>query len=176
MDEFETARLRMRPLMASDQGFYCGLYTDAGMMRHIAQPMSADAALRSFETVLEMQGKQRLTWVIHERESQLARGILGVFPAGCQAEVGVMLVPEAQARGFAAEVISAIADRLLLETSVERLWTRHAAANRAACVLMQKMTFDRCDDGQPPEEMRWQLTRRMWSRGKGTVAAVESSR
>ena len=36
MDSFETARLRMRPLDASDEALYCALYTTPGLMRFIA--------------------------------------------------------------------------------------------------------------------------------------------
>jgi RimJ/RimL family protein N-acetyltransferase len=134
-------------------------------------------AQRSFTTIVEKRGKPRLIWVIQDRDSRHPRGILGVSPDGKQAEVGVMLLPEAQARGFAEEAISAIADQLFLDSRFQCLWTRHASENRAAHVLMQKMAFElRRDDGQAPGEVRWQLTRQAWGSRKRAVAVAAFSR
>ena len=52
MRTLETPRLILRPLQASDETCYCDLYTDAGVMRHIAAPLSPKAALRAFQRTL----------------------------------------------------------------------------------------------------------------------------
>jgi ribosomal-protein-alanine N-acetyltransferase len=172
MQPFDTPRLHLRPLGEADEALYCQLYTDPELMRHIAAPMSIEAAQRSFHSALKQQGGARMIWVIVERDGGAERGILGIVPKDDAAEVGVMLVADGQARGFAAEVIAAIADILFQSTAIRRLWTRHASANGPASVLMRKLGFEPLHvdglsvdsgladsgpaDGMPAGELRWQ--------------------
>lgn len=182
MDSFDTIRLHLRPLDASDEAFYCSLYTDLRLMRHIAAPMSPEAALHSFRVVLKHQGDSRLVWAIAERGKPEC-GILGVMPKDDVAEVGVMLLPPAQARGFAAEVIAAVADVLFKTGRFRWLWTRHAAANAPAAALMRRLGFERFEAvdaelpsaGVLPEQMRWRLTYEAWT-ASSEAAAMATAR
>lgn len=182
MDTFDTTRLRLRPLDARDEVFYCSLYTDASLMRHIAAPMSHEAAVRSFHAALKQQGDLRLIWTIAEHGPKPECGILGVFPKDRAAEVGVMLLPPAQARGIAAEVIAAVADMLFKTGGFEWLWTRHAEGNVPAGLLMRRSGFEPFEGERPSaeasaQEMRWRLTREAWSaRIETTVATIPPSR
>jgi len=177
MRTFDTQRLHLRPMDDGDEALYCRLYTDPVLMRHIAAPMSAERAHRSFHTVLKQQGGSRMIWIITEHGGEAACGILGVFPDNDAAEVGVMLVPQAQARGFAAEVIASIAGTLFRTSRVVRLWTRHATPNAPAGALMRNLGFepcarDRLPPGMPAGEMRWELRREAWARAGGPMAVA----
>ncbi len=177
MRTFDTERLHLRPMDEGDEAFYCRLYTDADLMRHIAAPMSSERAHRSFRAVLKQQGRSRMIWIITEHGGEAACGILGVFPDDDAAEVGVMLVPQAQARGFAAEVIASIAGTLFRTGRVLRLWTRHATQNAPAGALMRNLGFEPCaHDRLPPDmpagEMRWELRREAWAGACGAVAVA----
>jgi len=183
MDSFETSRLHLRPLVEADESFYCSLYTDPGLMRHIAAPLSQEAALRSFRVVLKQQGDSRMVWALAEHGMPEC-GILGVVPENDGAEVGVMLLPPAQARGFAAEAITAVANLLFGTGRFQWLWTRHAAANAPAAALMCRMGFDRFESfdarpsaaGIPAEQMYWRLTHAAWAATSDTMATAQPSR
>ena len=185
MDSFDTDRLHLRPLGTRDEVFYCGLYTDPGMMRHIATPMSPEAALRSFRAVLKQQGASRMVWTIAEH-GRPECGILGVMPKDVTAEVGVMLLPQGRARGFAAEAIDAVANVIFGTGRFEWLWTRHAAANVPAAALMRRMGFEPFEPidapplpaGMPAEQVYWRLTQVAWTaaRKPAAMATVQRSR
>lgn len=180
MRTFDTERLHLRPMDDGDEAFYCRLYTDPELMRHIAAPMSPERAQRSFHAVMKQQGGSRMIWIIAEHGDEAACGILGVFPQDDAAEVGVMLVPQAQARGFAAEVIASIAGALFRTGRVVRLWTRHATQNAPAGRLMRNLGFepcaqDRLPPGIPAGEMRWDLLREAWATKAGGQLAVATA-
>jgi len=178
MQSFDTPRLHLRPLGEGDELLYCQMYTDPELMRYIAAPMTVDAAQRSFGVALKQQGGARMIWVIEVRDSGSECGILGVVSKDDAAEVGVILFAEAQARGFAAEVIAAIADILFQSTAIRRLWTRHAAANGPMSVLMRKLGFEPLTtDDLPAGELRWQITCERWhQRCEVAVADAQPSR
>lgn len=177
MHAFDTERLHLRPLDARDEALYCSLYTDPALMRHIAAPMSQDAARGSFRVVLARQGTTTRIWVIGERAGGAELGILGVFPDGDAAEVGVVLSAVAQGRGFATEVIAAIADDLFATPGIRRVWTRHAEANDVAIALMRSLGFEpgagtEADTRIPRGERRWRMERDRWIRRAAEVAAA----
>ncbi|MFL6591091.1 MAG: GNAT family N-acetyltransferase [Luteimonas sp.] len=181
MQTFDTQRLHLRPMDDSDGAFYCRLYTDPELMRHIATPMSPERAHRSFHAAMKQQGDARMIWIITEHGGEAACGILGVFPQDDAAEVGVMLVPHAQARGFAAEVIASIAGTLFRTGRIRRLWTRHARHNAPAGALMRNLGFTPCageglPSTMPADEMRWEFQRGAWAGAGGpeAVATAES--
>lgn len=183
MDSFDTIRLHLRPLDAGDEAFYCRLYTDPDLMRYIAEPMSSEAALHSFRLVLKQQCDSRMVWIIAEHDKPEC-GILGVMPKDDVAEVGVMLLPPAQARGFATEVIGAVAHVLFKTGRFRWLWTRHAAANAPAAALMRRLGFvpfeafepDRPSAGVASEPMRWRLTHEAWTASSEAAAMATAPR
>ena len=167
MQSFDTARLHLRPLGEGDEALYYRLYTDPDLMRHIATPLSPEAAQRGFHAALKQLGGKRMLWVIITRNGSARgaeRGILGIVPEGEAAEVGVMLFAEGQACGFAAEVISAIADVLFQTSEIRRLWARHAVDNRAMSRVMEKLEFvpQTSESANDLSELRWQLLREEW--------------
>ena len=116
MTGFDTARLHLRPIGEGDEALYCGLYTDPDLMRHIAAPMTLEAAKRSFGAACRQQSWMKQRWILLERSSAvpISIGQLGLFvdadaTQGASAEIGVMLLDDWQKRGYAAEAIMAMA-------------------------------------------------------------------
>lgn len=164
---FDTPRLHLRPLDERDEALYCALYTSPELMRHIAAPMTLEAAQRSFRVACKQQSPEKQRWIIHARTAQgvsaEVAGLLGLFFDGDSAEIGVMLWPQWQGRGHAAEVILAMAGRAFAMDDVGSLWTRHASDNARATGLMYKLGF-RPDSvlADQPAQMRWRLHREDW--------------
>lgn len=164
----ETPRLRLRPLEPGDEALYVRLYSDPVSMSRIANAQSPDAAARGFHAALAAQRKQppaRLFWVMHERVQELAFGLLGLDldePGG--GEVGALIPPAQQGRGYATEAIAALADHAFGALGLMRLHTRHADGHGLAHGLMQGLGFAQ-DAAVPggPHPQRWSLTPARWA-------------
>lgn len=170
MAPFDTARLHLRPIGEADEALYCHLYTDPDLMQHIAPPITMEAARRSFAMALRQQSWARQRWILVDQAATARTGVglLGLFldageAAGRCAEIGVMLLPAWQGRGFAAEAIAAMAERVFLASHVDALWTRHAPRNALATGLMHKLRFVPEDMPGDASQRRWTLTRARWA-------------
>jgi [ribosomal protein S5]-alanine N-acetyltransferase len=166
--DLHTSRLHLRALSSSDERLYCGLYTDPHVMRHVAAPLSPEAAKRAFSAVLEQLAadppKARY-WVLGSHEGLGDLGLMAWVPdpgdAG-SAEVGVVLAAPAACRGYAAEAIAALANAVFSWPAARRLWTRHARENGPAVGLMRKLGFLPLVADGPSSELRWHLERDAW--------------
>lgn len=162
----ETPNLHLRPLIDADRALYCRLYTDEKVMAHVGSPLSSDAAQRAFARVLRqiaaVPARSRY-WIVHVRATGDAVGLMALVPDvddADSAEVGVLLLPEAQGRGYATEAIAALADRVFANSRLQRLWTRHASGHAAAVGLMHRLGFVADSSEAAASALsRWQLLR-----------------
>lgn len=166
--DFHTSRLHLRALSPSDERLYCSLYRDPHVMRHVAEPLSPEAAKRAFSAVLKQLAAdppRARYWILASQDALGDLGLMAWVPdpgdAG-SAEVGVVLAAPAACRGYASEAIAALANAVFSQQASCRLWTRHARANGPAAGLMRKLGFEPLDDGGPSSQMRWQLERQAW--------------
>src|SRR5688572_16805776 len=128
MERIDTPRLRLRAMGEGDEDLYCRLYTDPQVMQHIARPLAIDVARRSFQVAREQaieRPMRRPWWVIHETTSLADVGVVGLVREDTVAEIGIVLLPQAQRRGIAREVMSAVATRAMETGLVTQLWLRH---------------------------------------------------
>ena len=179
MQSFATPRLLLRPIDAADEALYVHLYTDPGVMRHIAAPLSADAAQRGFRAACRLAALPApLTrlWIVSECGMPGRLGVLALLqhkddPDG--AEPGVMLTAAAQGVGVASEALAGLAEHAFATLQLQRLSTRHAAGNVAVARMMVKLGYQRADaGGTEPAEWRWQMTRGHWQSRRGAQAPV----
>lgn len=161
---FDTQRLHLRPLGGGDEALYCRIYTDPELMRHVGTPLSDDAARRSFRAACRQAAWPTPTpwWVMSERDSRTAIGVLGMVRRDAAAEIGILLLVESQGRGFAAEAITTLVGLAFADPGLALLWLGHAPDNAAMLGLMEKLEFRR--DGPTVNDGRvcWQLTRTRW--------------
>ncbi len=162
-----SARLRIAPLAANDLGFYKRLYCDPQTMAMVGDPLSTEAAGRSFEAALRGHARspaRRLSWTLTDVAIDQPIGLLALMRelpdlAADSAEIGALIVPAAQGRGYAAEAIAALAAHAFGDLGLCRLVTRHSRVNYAADGLMRKLGFRRTADGDGAQPCRWQLER-----------------
>jgi RimJ/RimL family protein N-acetyltransferase len=76
------------------------------------------------------------------------------------AEVGVLLLPDAQGQGHATEAIAALADSVFAVPGLQKLWTRHASGHAAAVGLMRRLGF--VAGPEAGAQSRWHLLRGTW--------------
>lgn len=169
MPTFDTPRLHLRPLDASDEALYCRLYCDPDVMRHIGTPLSPEAARAAFATVIGLMRRDAPTmqvWVMRDRAFGADVGILALIRHADMPdarEIGAMLLVEGQGRGFAVEAQTALLDWVFDAQGVRTVWSRNAPGNAAAAGVRLKLGFVRAPDG-PGEggEVRWQMSRERW--------------
>ncbi len=178
-----TSRLRLRPLGEGDAALYCRLYTDPGLMRHIAAPLTQAAAERSFRTAyrLESGSPFPLRWIIQSHDTGIDIGLLGLtrHPGpGDEIELGMLLLAEWQGQGRAVETITAALGWLFGDIGLQRIWTRQHPDNPAAYRLMRALGFTGVvvPDQAAGSELRWEMTRTRWRAGPhaGVVFASDA--
>ena len=169
MPTFDTPRLHLRPLGASDEALYCRLYCDPDVMRHIGAPLSAEAARTAFATVIGLMRRDAPTmqvWVMHDRAAGADVGILALISHADMPdarEIGAMLLFEGQGRGFAVEAQMALLDWVFDAQGVRAVWSRNAPGNAAAAGVRLKLGFLRARDGPGDAgEVHWRMSRERW--------------
>jgi ribosomal-protein-alanine N-acetyltransferase len=161
-----TPRLRLQPLAEGDREPYVALYSDAETMSRIAPAQTPEAAARGFRAALaamRASPPRRRFWVMREA-SGITIGLLGLDhdePEG--GEVGALIPPPNQARGYATEAIAALADHAFGTLGLQRLHTRHAAGHGLAAGLMRGLGFRPVPDADGPHRVRWELDPEHWA-------------
>lgn len=174
---FDTPRLHLRPIGEGDEALYCQLYTDPGLMRHIAEPMTAEAAKRSFQAALKQQSPARQRWIACKRDVADGIGLVGLFvdkqDAGI-AEIGVMLLAAGQGTGFGTEAMAGVIDRAFSMMPLRLLWIRQNADNLAVPGMMRKLRFEPMPSSRVgPDEHYWQQDRSQWEMARGATGGLD---
>lgn len=164
MTTLETPRLRLRPLGPGDEALYLALYGDPETMRHVVEPPGAAALRRGFAAALACNREapaRRRFWVMADRADGRPVGLLGLdLAAG--GEVGAVLAPTDQARGYATEAIAALADHAFDALGLDRLHTRHDAGHALAACLMARLGFEPVARTAAARGWTWALTPARW--------------
>ena len=149
MQTFETARLFMRPLQPEDEAFYCACYTDPVLMQHIGEPLSHEAASRSFAVTLKIATEipiRRYTWVMQDKSLLLDIGLLALVcdqkePEPINAELGVLVFNAFQNKGYVSEVTASLADITFSQTRLDAIHVHHRAKNIPVSTVAMKLGF-----------------------------------
>lgn len=165
-----TPRALIRPLAADDKGLFCRLFSDNQTMRYISATVSVQRSVRDFAAALRAANRdpiRELFFCITESSTGQAIGICSVQridPLAKRAEIGVMLQPASQGKGFGKEVIPALTATALRTLPIDEIWAQYDARNEAAAAVFAGNGFQpaRAD---PREELhltgaRWCFFRR----------------
>jgi RimJ/RimL family protein N-acetyltransferase len=175
----QSERVTMRSLTRADEDFYCSLYEDAQVMRHVSAPLTRAEALDGFRKCLDGMSKpefERRILVLVDRASQapigissirLLRGKLG------HAEVGTLLKPEAHEKGFALECSKALTTQAFTRPQVQTLVAQSSDGNASVERLLTELGFTRTGttpgrNGQPAKST-WTLDRDTWTKRSGAA-------
>ena len=178
MDLIETPRLRLEPLDASRLDDFIALTAGQDTMRYwgAGGPFTRETAERNFSASLarirEFDFGRR--WIV-SRESGAGLGFVETkfFGDSCEdvspdeVEIGWMLTPSAQGKGYATEAGAAIRDEAFERLELESIVAFHHPDNVASRRVVQRlgMAFERdvvARDGRPYCLHR--LTRERWTR------------
>ncbi len=159
--------VRLRPMCSHDRELYVLLYADPQVMRHIARARTRDEAHAGFDRVLALQHRQPELpprWIVTRSAPGEDLGLLALISdaSGDTAEVGIMLIPSAQGRGWATTALSLAVQSAFEHRRLVSLWARHRAANAAMARVLGALGFVRQEE--EAAEVRWHLTASEWSR------------
>lgn len=150
LEAITSARLLLRPL-GSEPGhraLYGALYGDPGVMQYVAEPVPAarieesyQASLRASQHAPDFPSR----WCAQLRQDGQGVGLVGAdrHPDSSSVEVGVLLLPASQGRGYAQEALSALMTALASHPEINGFWSRHHAANLRMARVLEGLRFVR---------------------------------
>ena len=112
MPILKTARLTCRPITSADWPFFLALQQDPDVMRHVADARSERDIREAFDSRLPTWCPGDSHWLcllLCDNESHKPLGVTGYIHRGevC-AEVGFLLTPGAQGKGYGTESLRAV--------------------------------------------------------------------
>ncbi len=143
----ETPRLLMRPMVTADWSLFHRLETDSSVQKYVSDLKDNSSIKQRFESRLPLWSKTGSQWlclIITEKSSSKPIGITGFYPEWepCrQAEVGFMLLPDYQNKGFGKESLLALARYAFEECRFHKLKATVTEGNDACCQLLKNIGF-----------------------------------
>lgn len=176
MQQFDTARLVMRPLRAEDETLYLECYTDPLLMKHIGDPLKPDKALRSFKAALKINAAnppRRYMWTVVEKTSCTPIGLLSLVceitaNAETFVELGHFMLRQYHNKGYTLDAINKLIDVVFTNTDFAAFIVNHDRDNHAVTRVVKKLGFlhDMCNAGSNLQ-FRWLLSRGRWQELRG---------
>ncbi|AZZ96334.1 GNAT family N-acetyltransferase [Pseudoalteromonas sp. R3] len=144
----ETPRLLLRPLTNEDWSFFLYLHQQPQVMRFIKDLPDHDFIRGQFNRRLPRWRKQQnhwLTLLIEDRQSGAPVGLHGFLCNWVpfqQAELGFMLDPSHQGKGYAKESTKAVIDFAFNECGYHKLTATVTEGNEPSFNLLTKLGFE----------------------------------
>ncbi|WP_411705836.1 GNAT family N-acetyltransferase [Edaphovirga cremea] len=142
-----TERLTMQQLTAEDWPLFLRLYQDPLVTEFMTDKASEEEIYQLFTSRLPTWNKHASHWlclVIREKSTGAAVGLTGLLAGWSpfqQAEVGFLLLPEFQRRGYGGESLHAVCDFALGECGFHRLNAAVTEGNVASRRTLEKCGF-----------------------------------
>ena len=153
--DITSERLTFTKLAESDWELFKSIYTNPKLMEHIRTMQSEDAIRKTFDKELNpwsAAATHWLTWIIREKASGKEAGLISICSrdgAILTAEVGFILLENAQGKGYATEalqhVIKVAMERFNFEKFIAVCSEEHQASRRVlekAGMTLDKMIPD----------------------------------
>lgn len=149
-DELSGPRLRLQPLAASDlhRSVYRAVYGSPAVMRLVDEVVPLTRLQASFDASLEASISAACLpsrWCLFDRTTGRGVGLAGSsrHADASRVELGVLLVPDAQGRGYAGETLGALMDAFAQHAGVSGFWGRHHPDNEPMARVFERLSFTR---------------------------------
>jgi len=181
MQQFDTARLVMRPLRAEDETLYLECYTDPLLMKHIGDPLKPETALRSFKAALKINAAnppRRYMWTVVEKTSCTPIGLLSLVceitaNAETSVELGHFMLRQYQNKGYTLDAINKLIDVVFTNTEFAAFIVNHDRDNHAVTRVVKKLGFlSNPENSGTALKFRWILSRSHWQELRGTASPI----
>lgn len=145
MPVLKTSRLTCRPIEPADWPFFLSLQQHPDVMRYVADARSEADIREAFDSRLPEWHPGSPHWlclILCDNETGKPLGINGYIHRGQDcAEVGFLLAPEAQGKGYGTESLRAVCDYAFSAGGLRRLTACVTAGNQASRQLLEKTGF-----------------------------------
>ncbi|MDR7192791.1 RimJ/RimL family protein N-acetyltransferase [Luteimonas terrae] len=132
-----------------DCHLFASLFTAPVIMRHVGRPLAPGAVSTAFDAVLAEMDRVpacRLYWTLATRDgADVGLISLSTGPGIGLAEMGIMLVSNAQGRGLAREACTALLAEVFRTSLVCSVLLRHRRGNAAMAALAGRLGFQSPD-------------------------------
>ncbi|RZJ65476.1 MAG: N-acetyltransferase [Flavobacterium sp.] len=145
--EIETERLFLRRLTDNDVNEVFALRSDPETMKYIPRPLAKnhEEALAHIKIINENIDKNEgINWVITQKGENKMMGIIGFYRAHLEsfrAEIGYMILPEYNGKGFITEAIERLAIFGFEEMKLHSIEAIIAPENVASARVLEKNRF-----------------------------------
>ncbi|MEJ2766289.1 GNAT family N-acetyltransferase [Photobacterium sp. MCCC 1A19761] len=146
MLELNTPQLHMRQIQPMDWSLFAELHQEPSVMKYVGDPLPLAELEMKFTSRLppwQAGASHWLCLVVIEKDTQRAVGITGFLPdetvAG-QAEVGFMLLPGHQGKGYGTALLSAVVG-YARQIGMTALTATVTEGNDASCRVLEKCGF-----------------------------------
>ncbi len=142
-------RIQLSPFDHSDKDLFIELSMSSQVMEHVYTPFTYNEAKTAFEEKSQPWTKTSDSWFtlgITELATGEKLGSIGIKIVNHEdqiAEVGFMMKPSAQGKGFASEALSLLKDYAFSELKLNKLAAICSVNNAGSYRLLEKLGFER---------------------------------
>ena len=145
MPVLQTSRLLCRPLTENDWTFFLTLQQNPDVMRFVADARTEEEIRTAFDSRLPEWYPGSPYWLcllLCDKTSGAPLGVTGYIQDNNEcAEVGFLLAPQAQGKGYGAESLHAVCEYAFASGGLRRLTACVTAGNEASRRLLEKVGF-----------------------------------
>ena len=144
-----STRIQLSPFDHSDSDLFIELAMSPQMMEHVYTPFTYDEAKAAFATKSQPWTQTSDCWftlgitLVATGEKLGSIGIKIVNHKANIAEVGFMMKPTAQGKGFASEALNLVKDYAFNELALNKLTATCSVNNTGSYKLLEKLGFER---------------------------------
>jgi len=144
-ETFETERLRLRRLRASDAyAIYERYAQDPEVSKYLTwRPhQSPDEAIVHVERVVQQwEEGSKYAWIIEDRQAHRLLGSIAAHPTLGRVELGYLLARDAWGNGYMPEAVTAVTEWFLSQPEVFRVWALCDVENTGSARVLEKAGF-----------------------------------
>ena len=145
--ELETERLKLRRADLNDINGLFAMRSDAEIMKYIPRPVAEN--LEEISEFLKLTDEkintnEMINWVITLKDDPKMMGTIGYYhikPEHYRAEIGYMLLPEFQGRGYVTEAINEVTKYGFKNMELHSIEAVIDPANLASAKVLEKCNF-----------------------------------
>ncbi|WP_108649124.1 GNAT family N-acetyltransferase [Dongshaea marina] len=145
--ELQTKRLILRQITKQDADLIFQLYHEPEVIRYVCDPLSDEVIQQRFESRLPLWNKESPHWLaltlIDKASGQKIgiSGFLSEWEPYQQAELGFLLLPEFQGRGYGTESLQRVLELAFDELGFHKVKATVTEGNSASSRLLTRLGF-----------------------------------
>ena len=145
--EIQTPRLRLRcPVLSDADSVYERYATDEAVTRYLMwTPHKAKETVLEFvrERIRRIESGEEFTWAVTQPDEAGAIGMIGARVRDHKVEIGYVLARQYWNQGYMTEAISSVAEWMLSQPSIYRVWAVCDTENIGSARALEKSAFER---------------------------------